>query len=151
MNTLLQEAQEHISNSGGRMTPQRRLILETLDNNEGHLTAEELYQILKPSAPELNLSTVYRNLRWLEQEGLIGSRWFDSDRGLERFDAGMAVEHHHFVCSECRRVIEFRAPQADEIKQQFEKSFGGKVDTASIALTGVCLDCISKKEGIGDR
>jgi len=146
MNSLLKEAQEHISSSGGRMTSQRRIILEALEKTRGHLTAEELHQILKTSAPELNLSTVYRTLRWLVQEGMIGSRWFDSDRGLERFDASMVSEHHHFVCTQCRKVIEFDAPLAEEIKAQFEKMFECQVESTSIALTGICPDCIKKKE-----
>ena len=51
------------------MTSERLLNLETLEASGGHPTADELYNMIKPHHPDLNLSTVYRTLRWLEQEG----------------------------------------------------------------------------------
>lgn len=143
MASLVSEAQQQIALHGGRMTPQRRMILEALEASpQEHPTAEELYSRLKPLAPDLNLSTIYRTLRWLENAGLIGSRWFEKDRGQERFDITLTSEHHHFVCRLCQRVIEFTSPQADAIKEQFENEFGCLVEAASIALSGVCEDCL---------
>jgi Fe2+ or Zn2+ uptake regulation protein len=120
------------------------MILEALEANQlEHPTAEELYQILKPQAPDLNLSTVYRTLRWLESAGLIGSCWFEKDRGQERFDLALTSEHHHFVCRICQRVIEFTTPEMETIKTQFESVYGCVIEVASIALTGICEDCRS--------
>lgn len=152
MTSLVIEAQQNISSRGGRMTPQRRMILEALEANQlEHPTAEELYLLLKPQAPDLNLSTIYRTLRWLESAGLIGSCWFEKDRGQERFDLALTSEHHHFVCRICQRVIEFTTPEMEAIKTQFESDYGGVIEVASIALTGICEDCHSEQAGRGDR
>lgn len=151
MASLVKQAQQRITLQGGRMTPQRRMILEALEANQiEHPTAEELYQMLQPKAPDLNLSTVYRTLRWLEEVGLVGSCWFETDRGQERFDLAMTSEHHHFVCRVCQRVIEFTTPEMEIVKNQFEKDFGCNVEVASIALTGVCDDC-REQSGRGDN
>jgi Fe2+ or Zn2+ uptake regulation protein len=142
MTSLVTEAKQLLASRGGRMTPQRRMILDALEANQvEHPTAEELYQILQPDAPELNLSTVYRTLRWLEEAGLVGSCWFETDRGQERFDLALTSEHHHFVCRQCQRVIEFQAPEMEAIKTKFQRDFGCLVEVSSIALTGLCEDC----------
>ena len=109
MSSLYQDAFERLRAKGGRMTSQRRLILQTLDSVSDHPTAEDLFELVRQCDPSLNLSTVYRTLRWLEQEGLVSTRRFDEDRRQERFDPGHPGEHYHFLCSNCKAVIEFEA------------------------------------------
>jgi Fe2+ or Zn2+ uptake regulation protein len=140
MSSLVEVAQECLTTTGGRMTAQRRLILETLDGLNGHPTAEELHDLLKPQSPDLNLSTIYRTLRWLEKERLVGSRWFGADR-QERFDLASPAEHHHFLCSECQTVVEFHSRDIERLKKQFEKEYGVEVEFASVTLHGVCSGC----------
>jgi Fe2+ or Zn2+ uptake regulation protein len=141
MYSLVQEAQECLSANGGRMTAERRIILETLESSSGHPTADELYELIKPHHPDLNLSTVYRTLRWLEQQGLVGSHRFAEDRGQERFDPSLPTQHDHFVCTVCKRVIEFSSPLVYAIQRQFETDFDAQVETASMVLYGLCEDC----------
>lgn len=123
------------------MTEQRRHILETLDELETHPTAEELYEIASKKDPSLHLSTVYRTLRWLEQEGLVRSRVFDAEHRIERFDAAEAEEHYHFLCTQCKRVIEFDTLLVQAIKAQFELHSGAEVEQGSVVLYGLCADC----------
>lgn len=142
MNSLVKEAKESLSARGGRMTAQRRLILDALEGLCDHPTAEELYETIKDRDPTLNLSTVYRTLRWLEQDGLVVGRRFRQDRGQQRFDTAIATEHSHFVCSACRQVIEFNSPLTDLMKVQFEEKHSAQIDMASVVLYGLCEDCI---------
>jgi Fe2+ or Zn2+ uptake regulation protein len=89
----------------------------------------------------VNLSTVYRTLRWLEQEGLVSARHFDENRRQERFDAVTPSEHHHFQCTACKSVIEFDHPSIQSIKAQFAGSSGCQVLSASMMLYGLCPQC----------
>jgi Fe2+ or Zn2+ uptake regulation protein len=127
------------------MTPQRLRIIEALDKLESHPTAEELFTIASRCDPSLNLSTVYRTLNWLEAEGLVSARHFSEDRGAGRFDAASPVEHHHFICSQCKRVIEFEDPGIAGLKRRFAGERGCQVDTASVELYGLCPECLEKK------
>ena len=147
MSQLVQESQKRLHAQGGRMTAQRRLILEVLDRSGDHPTAEELFAIVKQQDPNLNLSTVYRTLRWLEQEELVSTRVFAGDRGLERFDAALPSEHHHFICNVCKSVIEFDTRSFDQIKLQFEKRYGASVQSGSIMLYGLCEQCRQDQSG----
>lgn len=141
MSELVRESKKRLHAQGGRMTAQRRLILEALDRFSDHPTAEELFLIVKDQDATLNISTVYRTLRWLEQEELVSARIFEGDRRQERFDAGLPSEHHHFVCSNCKSVIEFDTHLFDEIKLQFENQFNANILSGSIVLYGLCEPC----------
>lgn len=126
------------------MTPQRRLILQTLETLTSHPTAEELYHLASQQDPSLNLSTVYRTLRWLEQEDLVSTRVFHEERRQERFDPAYPSEHHHFMCTGCKSVIEFDTLRMDQIKAQFECDTGALVQTGTIVLYGLCPECLNQ-------
>lgn len=138
---LLEKSKKHLRAQGGRMTAQRRLIVETLSSLDTHPTAEEVYRIAREKDSTLHLSTVYRTLRWLEQEGLIASRLFDDERRQERFDATDLNEHYHFMCNSCKKVIEFDTLLVNTIKAQFELHSGAQVESGSVVLYGTCADC----------
>ena len=146
MGSLVQDASKRLRSGGGRMTAQRRLILEVLECLGCHPTAEDVYAEVRQRDSGVNLSTVYRTLRWLEQEGLISARRFDDESRQERFDPALPAEHHHFVCSVCKSVIEFDDPLIDEIKAGFEDTTGVKVDLASVTLYGICSQCMEDRD-----
>ncbi len=141
MGELVKEAHERLRSQGGRMTDQRRLLLSILDSLGEHPTAEELLFLARQKNPELNLSTVYRTLRWLESENLVSSRLFAEERRQERFDAALPSEHHHFMCTDCKNVIEFDTDLLEAIKTQFQEFSGASVTTGSIVLYGLCPSC----------
>jgi Fe2+ or Zn2+ uptake regulation protein len=148
MKDLVLEAKKRIHHQGGRMTAQRRLIFDILQDASDHPTAEELYQLGKQRDPSLHISTVYRTLRWLEQEGLVSSRVFDDEHHQERFDPVVSRnEHYHFVCNSCKTVIEFDTLLVNTIKAQFELHSGARVDVGSVVLYGLCAECRQKQDG----
>ncbi len=141
MGELVQKSVRRLQAQGGRMTSQRRLILDTLEALSDHPTAEDLFELVRQQDPSLHLSTVYRTLRWLEQEALVSTRIFNEDRRQERFDAAYPSEHHHFMCTACRSVIEFDTELIDQIKTQFEQDSGAQIAVGSIVLYGLCQNC----------
>lgn len=128
---------------GGRMTAQRRLIFATLASSSDHPTAEEILERASQAHPDLNLSTVYRTLRWLEQAGLVNSRVFEGEPRQERFDpvGQRKADHYHFRCRRCNRIVEFASPLVEAIKDQFSGEYGAEVESASLTLYGLCADC----------
>jgi Fe2+ or Zn2+ uptake regulation protein len=143
MGALLDEATEILRSRGGRMTSQRKRILESLELLGSHPSADEIFAFVSQSDPTLNLSTVYRTLRWLEQEGLISARHFhfDEDRRTDRFDAASPIDHHHFICTECKSVIEFDNRLIGEVKNQFSRQTNCWVQSVSVVLYGLCPNC----------
>ena len=144
MAELVEETTQRLHAQGGRMTSQRRLILQTLERLSGHPTAEQLFQIVRRQDSSLSLSTIYRTLRWLQEEDLVSTRLFHEDRRQERFDPAFPSEHHHFMCTACKSVIEFDTQLIDSIKTQFERQTGAQVQVGSIVLYGLCARCREK-------
>ena len=144
--SLIEQATQKLHATGGRMTTQRRLILEVLDSCPDHPTAEEIYSRACESDETLHLSTVYRTLRWLEEEGLVSPRWFEDERRQERFDTVVddGSDHYHFRCRVCNEIIEFAEPRIEEIKTAYEARFGGQVESATLTLYGVCSRCSNR-------
>jgi len=146
---LLKETQNRIQAQGGRMTAQRRLIVKALQEMDSHPTAEELHAVVAAKDPTLHISTVYRTLRWLEQEQLIKTHYFGDER-QERFDPSPPQEHYHFICSSCKNIIEFDSLLVNAIKAQFELHSGARVESGSVVLYGICAECRKRIEGLDE-
>jgi Fe2+ or Zn2+ uptake regulation protein len=144
--SLTEQVVEKLKAEGGRMTAQRRLILDVLESYPDHPTAEEVYHRAQESDETLHLSTVYRTLRWLEEEGLVSPRYFEDERRQERFDTTCDAnqDHYHFRCRVCNQIMEFSEPAIEQLKLAYEAEFGGKVESATLTLYGVCSDCQNK-------
>jgi len=143
---LIDQITEKLHAEGGRMTNQRRLIVEALLDCADHPTAEEIYERVRITDSSIHLSTVYRTLRWLEEEGFVNPRWFEDERRQERFDPIVNEDegHYHFRCRVCNDIVEFSEPVICDIKAAYETQFGGKVESATLTLYGVCKRCMSK-------
>jgi Fe2+ or Zn2+ uptake regulation protein len=148
MTGLVNQATDAFRAAGGRMTVQRRLIVETLEALGGHPTAEQVYQAACRSDLALHPTTVYRTLSRLAEAGLVGSRYMEphGDR-CEHYEPTSRSEHQHFVCAQCGRVIEFSAPTLDRMKKDFARRHGVQVDAASLTLHGLCRMCSSRETG----
>jgi Fe2+ or Zn2+ uptake regulation protein len=141
MDSLLERTTLRLQETGGRLTSQRRLIVQVLENLVSHPTAVELYSLVREYDASVHLTTVYRTLRWLEDEGLVRARVFNDELRQERFDPVVPSEHYHFLCMHCKKVIEFNTLLVNAIKAQFELHSGAMVETGSVVLYGVCADC----------
>ncbi len=143
--SLVEQVTQKIRADGGRMTAQRQLILEAVERHPNHPSAEEIYAQVRLADSEINLSTVYRTLRWLEENGFIASRWFEYDGRRERFDtapsAEARAEHFHFRCRSCNQIIEFDQPLLQAVRLAFQQSSGARVETINLTFYGLCADC----------
>src|SRR5271165_1171038 len=89
--------------TGGRVTTPRRLLVRSLFEAEGHRTAEELAAEIQAQAPDVSISTVYRNLEELERLGVVVHAHLG--HGPATYHLTSAA-HGHFVCEVCGTMIE---------------------------------------------
>ena len=117
----------------------RNAILECLRSTDLHPSAEMVHQMLQQSHPDISLATVYRNLNYFKQQGLVSS--VATVKGIERFDANTR-DHVHFVCESCDAVLDLHqilVPKA--LEAQVEETSGCRVNTCQLTFTGLCADC----------
>jgi Fur family transcriptional regulator, peroxide stress response regulator len=119
-----------------RRTPQKLAILDYLEGNTAHPSAEEIHKALLPRFPTMSLSTVYTTLRALQREGRIHELAVEPGKG--RFDPEPAP-HHHLVCLECRKVVDVHRRFAVSLGR--EEAQGFRVLHAHVGFFGICAGC----------
>lgn len=128
---------------GLRKTSQRALILDIVRRGQGHLDADEVYRRARQIQPRLSLSTVYRNLQTLKKLGLIEEVHIDETH--HHYEIKPATEHHHLVCLNCGRVIEFQYPLARLVKRNVTEAKDFEITGSEIRITGYCGACQESK------
>lgn len=125
-----------------KVTHQRLQIYLELVRAPDHPSAETLYNRLRPAMPTLSLDTIYRTLGTLEQHRLI--KRVQTVNAQARYEARMNV-HHHFICQECEKVIDFDWPAFDLSELPGDISSHGTVTERTITLSGSCSSCNKKQ------
>ncbi|RLC94112.1 MAG: transcriptional repressor [Chloroflexi bacterium] len=131
-----------LKEKGYRMTLQRSMILDILHEAEGHITAEDILSRVKSKAPEVNKSTVYRNLELLEELGVVVKSEHDG-----RFIYHHAQEggHHHLVCRRCGKIIECDRDVLAPLEKTLIQKFDFEADLRHIVIHGICGACRRKQ------
>lgn len=135
-----QNLREKLRESGGRMTRQRRILLETLASVDTHPTAAELYEMVRERLPDISQGTVYRNLRSLQELGYVQE--LDYGPGAAHFDATVEP-HYHLRCRECSRVVDLdieREPSPDVDRAQ-QAAPDWHVSEHRVEFLGLCPEC----------
>jgi len=121
------------------VTPQRRLLLNIMQEAERHLDAKELYRRASERDPNISLATVYRNLRVFEKQGLINERHLGQARCY--YEMKRLGEHQHLVCEACGQVIEFESPLIRKLVAEVQRKNNFSVTKVELYLEGHCHKC----------
>jgi Fur family transcriptional regulator, ferric uptake regulator len=123
---------------GGRVTTSRRLLLEALFDAPGHRNAEELAEVVQGQAPDIHLSTIYRNLDELERLGVIVHAHLGHGPATYHLAAGA---HGHLVCEECGSTVEAPDELFADLSRSARARFGFDIDPHHFAVLGRCRAC----------
>ncbi len=129
-----------------RMTAQRELILKVfLDSDDDHLSAEEVYRKILDRRLRISKATVYRTVDLLAEVGLLRKIAFkDGVVRYEVVDKGKH-QHHHLICNNCGKVVEFPYDLLDELEKLAEEKTGFEIDDHQVKFYGLCPECRKKK------
>jgi len=142
---------ELLRNNGLKVTKQRIAILEAMESKPGeHLTAEEIFDYVKPRYKEIGLATVYRTIQLYAELGLVDR--LNLDDGYTRYEIGQSMNtlsdqhhHHHLICSECGQVAAFQGDLLETLEQRILESIGFLVEDHEVKLYGICKECREKR------
>lgn len=130
---------DRLREHGLRVTSQRRAILGVIEaEEEGHLSAERVYERAVEQLPELARATVYNALNELVRAGLLRRV---EGLGATLYDRNLDDTHHHFHCFECGRLFDVDPAGAAGITLL---GGGFEVHTTEIRFQGRCADCASR-------
>lgn len=126
--------------AGLRVTPQRTLVLEILEQGT-HLDAMAIHRRAEKAQRGLSLATVYRALAALTEAGLVEQRYLDSDHSREYFETVRGPEHHHMTCLGCGRVIEFETRRIRQLRSELEAARRWALQRTCLCIEGYCPSC----------
>ncbi len=133
---------EDIRQRGYRMTPQREMILDAI-HEEGHITADEIYQRVRAKSSAINLATIYRTLEMLKQLGIVTA--IDTGGGCVHYELAGEQPHHHLVCEACGETVELECEVLLPLEQALCKRYGFQMNLNHLALFGLCPQCQKPK------
>lgn len=140
----INKLKEELKDKGYKLTPQRRAILNSIIKSEEHrhLTAEEIYDLVKRNCPEIGLATVYRTVQLFEEMGVLVR--LDLDDGCSRYelvDENEEHQHHHLICNKCGKVIEVEGDLLEELENNIENTYKFRVLDHTVKFYGICENC----------
>lgn len=125
---------------GCKLTPQRRVVLKVLANSQDHLTPAAVYERVHQEHPGIGLVTVYRTLGILTELGLICE--VHAGGSCRSYLVRRPSEHHHhLICSECGKVVDFTDCELGELEQRLSTETGFQIGSHLLEFLGHCRDC----------
>jgi Fur family ferric uptake transcriptional regulator len=130
---------EILRERGHRLTPQRIMVLQAIEDSDDHISAEEIYAQAHARYPYMNISTVYRTLELLKELGLVSET--DLGGGRLRYHPAGKAQHHHLVCQKCGKVQDIDFSVFQRLHHELMASYGFNADLKHTAIFGICKDC----------
>lgn len=128
-----------------RNSHQRQLVLSIVKSSYNHPIADEVYEIARYQDSSISKGTVYRNLNLLADLGEI--RKLHMPFGPDHYDFNL-VNHYHFICRCCNKVVDASIPYHDELNQAQAQLPGYLTEWHKLILVGLCAECNSRQNEI---
>jgi Fur family peroxide stress response transcriptional regulator len=139
MKTTIADSIKKYRAKGIKLTPQRLAILEYLDGNTNHPSAENIYIAVKRKFPMMSFATVYKTLETLRQKGDLLELTIDPLR--RRYDPD-TKPHHHLICITCKIIVDIETELPVSIPDEEKEGF--EVTGNHVEFYGICSGCKSR-------
>ncbi len=124
---------------GLKLTPQRLAVLQYLEGNTDHPSAEMIYNEVKKKYPMMSFATVYKTIEALKKNGHLLELTIDSER--RRYDPETG-QHHHLICIRCKRISDIHKSFSIDVPAETQESFD--IIGNHIEFYGICPKCKQK-------
>ena len=150
----LKHMRRHFGECGLRMTVSRETILNVLSKMKEHVSAEDIYIAAHKINPHIGLTTVYRTLELLCQLGMVYKTEFGDGRARYELSevAGGREHHHHIICTECGKIINYDDFSKKEVQvvcnlqEELETKYKVRIKHHSVQYYGECDKCVTKSK-----
>lgn len=149
---VLSVSPQPASSTAHRSTRRGQTVLEVLRDAADHLDACQVYRLARGRHPRLSLSTVYRTLAVLRNEGLVRELHLGHEHYHYEYAAGSGRhDHFHLVCRACGRVVEFVSPLLVELGRELQDAHGFLMYDLEVEITATCGACTEPASGVPSR
>lgn len=131
---------ERLERRKWRLTPQRRAVVDALQGENVHLSADELLEMVREELPDTSRATVYNTLNELVELGEVGELHVAGRS--RKYDPNVADRHHHVLCEVCGIVQDVHLHASDEPRVPAMID-GFELRRLDVLFSGVCGNCAS--------
>ena len=126
--------------AGGKRSSKRDLIVNVFLRQDGHLSADDLVDVLRREGHKSSRATVYRTLQWMADAGI--ARKVDFGDGRTRFEHSYRhPRHFHLICKSCNRSSEFLSSDVETLIEEIADVRGFAIEQSVVQLHGRCDEC----------
>jgi Fur family transcriptional regulator, ferric uptake regulator len=126
--------------AGGKRSGKRERILDIFLRQEGHLSADDLFDAVRRAEPGIGRATVYRTLQWMVDAGI--ARKVDFGEGRSRYEGSYRhPRHFHLICTTCHRSSEFLSSDVEALMEEIAAARRFSASQAVVQIYGTCEDC----------
>lgn len=134
---------QKLKEKGLKLTNQRKDIYDFLvENQDKHMSAEEILSEMEKENPNIGLATVYRTMQLFTDTGLAVKHDFDD--GRSRYELNVDADmhnHHHLICQQCGKIIEVDLDLMEDLERQIEKNYDFIICNHIVKVYGWCKGC----------
>lgn len=126
--------------AGGKRSSKRDRILNIFLRQKGHLSADDLCDLVRAEDAGIGRATVYRTLQWMVTAGI--ARKVDFGEGRSRFEPSYRhPRHFHLVCNLCHRSSEFLSSDVESLVEDIAAARNFEMAQTVIQVVGTCEEC----------
>ncbi len=126
--------------AGGKRSSKRDRILQVFLRQEGHVSADDLFDFVRREAAGIGRATVYRTLQWMVGAGI--ARKVDFGDGRSRFEPSYRhPRHFHLICTTCHSSSEFLSSDVESLMEEIAAARHFKTAQAVVQISGTCEEC----------
>ena len=126
--------------AGTKRSGKRDLIVNVFLRQEGHLSADDLVEVIKREDQRISRATVYRTLQWMVEAGI--ARKVDFGEGRFRFEHSYRhPRHFHLICKTCNRSYEFLSSDIEALVEEVAAARGFTARQSVVQIYGTCEAC----------
>src|SRR6267378_692304 len=126
--------------AGGKHSAKRDQIVDVFLRQKGHVSADDLFELVGRQNPGIGRATVYRTLQWMVEAGI--ARKVDFGEGRSRFEPSFRhPRHFHLICTKCHRSSEFLSSDVEALMEEIAAARHFATTQAVVQIYGTCEDC----------
>ena len=127
---------------GYKFTSQRRIVVRAIASSQDHLTPAAIYEKVYQQHPNIGLVTIYRTLDILTKLELICE--LHAGGSCHSYTGGASEHHHHLICSNCGKVVDFSGHDLGQLEQRLSRETGFEIKDHLLEFIGLCQACQKK-------
>jgi Fe2+ or Zn2+ uptake regulation protein len=139
MHSFVRSSNELLRKRGYRLTPQRHMILNVIQEAHEHLNIEQITERVQQQNPYVSLSTIYRTLELLLGLGLIRENHFPGEP--PHYEPAEGHVHYHLACRKCRATIHLPESLLGNLHEQLQEKYHFHSLTLDLVAAGYCTHC----------